>query len=130
MPVEYGRTDGRVAKWFMALSIREREDVMRRRVFALVGTLILTAAVSWAIPSDAHSTQAVPHPAAATPPSTTLPATRTFPPDSGMLNVTDYGANGQDSVDDTAAIQKAITAAIHHLTGRPVSSTFQRARTS
>src|SRR5882757_2931551 len=91
---------------------------MRRRVLALVGTLILTAAVSWAIPSAAHSAPAVPHQAAATPTSTTLPPTRTFPTDlGGMIDVTSFGANGHDQVDDTADIQKAIAAAIHHLTG-------------
>jgi len=34
-----------------------------------------------------------------------------------MIDVTSFGANGHDQVDDTADIQKAIAAAIHHLTG-------------
>jgi len=42
-------------------------------------------------------------------------AERTFPPDSGMVNVkTQYGAKGDGANDDTAAIQLAISATVHH----------------
>jgi len=42
-------------------------------------------------------------------------AERTFPPDSGMINVkTQYGAKGDAVSDDTAAIQQAISATVHH----------------
>jgi len=42
-------------------------------------------------------------------------AQRTFPTDSGMVNVkTVYGAKGDGVTDDTAAIQQAISATVHH----------------
>jgi hypothetical protein len=39
-----------------------------------------------------------------------LPALPSSPPSQGTLKVTDFGANGRDEVDDTAAIQRAIDA--------------------
>lgn len=40
---------------------------------------------------------------------------RTFPPDSGMVNVkTQYGAKGDGVSDDTEALQQAISATVHH----------------
>jgi len=40
---------------------------------------------------------------------------RTFPPDSGMINVkSQYGAKGDGVTDDTATIQRAISATVHH----------------
>lgn len=42
-------------------------------------------------------------------------AERTFPPDSGMVNVkTDFGAKGDGTTDDTSAIQQAIASTVHH----------------
>lgn len=42
-------------------------------------------------------------------------AERTFPPDSGMVNVkTQYHARGDGVTDDTAAIQQAISSTVHH----------------
>ncbi len=42
-------------------------------------------------------------------------AERTFPPDSGMVNIkTQYGAKGDGTSDDTTAIQQAISATVHH----------------
>jgi hypothetical protein len=42
-------------------------------------------------------------------------AERTFPTDSGMVNVkTQYGAKGDGVTDDTGAIQQAISATVHH----------------
>jgi len=42
-------------------------------------------------------------------------AERTFPLDSGMVNIkTQYGAKGDGVADDTAAIQQAISATVHH----------------
>lgn len=42
-------------------------------------------------------------------------AERTFPPDSGMVNVkTQYGAKGDGIADDSEAIQQAISSVVHH----------------
>jgi hypothetical protein len=41
-------------------------------------------------------------------------AERTFPPDSGMANVKQFGAKGDGINDDTAAIQQAISSIVHH----------------
>ena len=47
--------------------------------------------------------------------SPTINAGRTFPPDSAMVNIkTRYGAKGDGVSDDTAAIQQAISATVHH----------------
>jgi hypothetical protein len=47
-------------------------------------------------------------------------AERTFPPDSGMVNVKNqYGAKGDSITDDTDAIQQAISSVVHHTQGGP-----------
>jgi hypothetical protein len=43
-----------------------------------------------------------------------LNAERTFPSDTGMVNVKTYGATGNGVTDDTAAIQAAISATVSH----------------
>ena len=47
-------------------------------------------------------------------------AQRTFPPDTGMVNVkTAFGATGDGVSDDTQAIQQAISSTVHHPQGGP-----------
>lgn len=62
---------------------------MKKSLCALLGALALGAVPAWA-------------------------ENIVFPSDAGVINVTDaaYGANGSDSVDDTAALQEAISAGI------------------
>src|SRR5882757_210173 len=89
---------------------------MRKRVLALVGSILLIASISWAVPSAAHSAPTDRHSAAASPAA--LSAERTFPDGTGMVNVkTVFGAKGDGKTDDTAALKAAISATIHNLTG-------------
>jgi Pectate lyase superfamily protein len=65
---------------------------MKKLALSIVGSFVLTACISCG----------------------SLPPERTFPSDSGMLNVkTVFGAVGDGVTDDTAAIQSAISATVH-----------------
>jgi hypothetical protein len=91
---------------------------MRHRALALAGSLLLALSLVWigqattahlALAADTKS----PKVTGATTRWTSLPAERTFPADTGMVNVkTVYGAVGDGVHDDTAALQAAISGTI------------------
>jgi hypothetical protein len=91
---------------------------MRHRCLALAASVLLALSLAWvgqattARTSLAADTKPA-RPTGATTRWTSLPAERTFPADSGMVNVkTVYGAVGDGVHDDTAAIQAAISGTI------------------
>src|SRR5882757_2754470 len=85
--------------------------VMRIRVLAIVGSLLLTTQISGTtLPAQLSSLGHSSATSTAKAAWWSLGADRTFPDDTGMLNVkTVYGAVGDGVADDTAAIQKAIS---------------------